>query len=315
MASLSSLLQTKQAVASVDEENLDSGQVYVFSGAARSDFRCRFCWSAPSDGTAVIEIWGSSGSGGMMCCCGFGVPGNPGSYSKKTIEVAAGDCVSGFTGRSCGNASALCFRGCGQATCICTHTDESCMCAQGGRGGFTMCTTGQSVYCCYKANGFCATETGSGCGIICNYGSGFWLPTAYGGDINCQGQFSCSNFGHCNPSCYNSHTQYIKTSAGLWSTCPSTIQVNADPVYNRGGFSNGSFFQSIAGLSTSPTHGQFYDRCYGSASYCGCYESQGCGMCVPVGVPAPSTTPCSSVRDHGLRGGRGAVRIQFIASE
>jgi hypothetical protein len=35
---------------------------------------------------------------------------------------------------------------------------------------------------------------------------------------------------------------------------------------------------------------------------------------LPAGVPAPGSTPCSSVRDHGLRGGHGAVKIRFISS-
>lgn len=316
MASLSSLIQTKSAIAQISEENLDKGQVFVFAhGTYTQNFRCQFCWIAPSNGTATIEIWGAGGSASRMCCCGIGIPGNPGAYAKKTVAITSGQCVYGNTGMSCGNASQLCFRGCSCNTGICIQND-SCMCAQGGRGGMTPCVNSSgSIFCCFGSTGHCITSTGTGCGIVCNYGSGFLIPQAYGGDINCQGQFSCIVLGHCNPTCWCCHTGYVRTSANIYGTCPATIQVNHDASYNRGGFGRASFFQGLAGASASPTHGNFYDYCWSSGSYCGCYETSGCVNEVPVGVPAPGSTPCSSVRDHGLRGGHGAVRISFISSE
>ena len=191
MASLSSLIQTKSAIAQISEENLDKGQVFVFAhGTYTQNFRCQFCWIAPSNGTATIEIWGAGGSASRMCCCGIGIPGNPGAYAKKTVAITSGQCVYGNTGMSCGNASQLCFRGCSCNTGICIQND-SCMCAQGGRGGMTPCVNSSgSIFCCFGSTGHCITSTGTGCGIVCNYGSGFLIPQAYGGDINCQGQFS-----------------------------------------------------------------------------------------------------------------------------
>lgn len=91
MASLSSLIQTKSAIAQISEENLDKGQVFVFAhGTYTQNFRCQFCWIAPSNGTATIEIWGAGGSASRMCCCGIGIPGNPGAYAKKTVAITSG---------------------------------------------------------------------------------------------------------------------------------------------------------------------------------------------------------------------------------
>jgi hypothetical protein len=28
-------------------------------------------------------MWGAAGSGAEMCCCGGGIPGNPGGYARK----------------------------------------------------------------------------------------------------------------------------------------------------------------------------------------------------------------------------------------
>lgn len=319
MASLSSLLQTKQALAQLDEENLDTGQIFVFyAGTEQNSFRCNFCWNAPGNGTAVIEIWGASGSGSRMCCCGFGLPGNPGAYARKTVTVGTGDRIIGCTGVSCGNASNFAFRGCSCNTgvTLCVGGTCTCMCAEGGRAGCSVCIDGGSTFCCFlSGGGFCATSTGSGCGIVCNLFSGSFNPTAYGGDVNCAGQFSCIVFGHCNPSCWCCHVQYIKTSANIFGECPATISANHDTNYEQGGFAVGSFFQNLAGASASPVAGGHYRYCWAGTNYCGCYESQGCSPMLPTGVPAPGSTPCSSVRDHGLRGGHGAVKIRFISSE
>jgi hypothetical protein len=316
MASLSSLLQTKQALAQIDEENLDQGQIWVYSpGSHFTNFRCNFCWLSPGNGTAVIEIWGASGSAARVCCCGFGVGGNPGAYAKKTVNVLTGSRISGNVGVSCGNADALNFRGCSCWTGVCICAGETlCMCAEGGRGGTSYQNDGSSIYCCFIANGFCGTSTGTGCGVICNVGSGFFIPSAYNGDINCQGQFSCIVFGHCNASCWCLHTQYVKTSANIFGQCPSTISATHDSDYSRGGFAVGSFFQNLAGTSASPVYGGHYRYCWANTNYCGCYEAQGCQISLPPGIPAPGSTPCSSVRDHGLRGGHGSIKIRFIPS-
>jgi hypothetical protein len=71
---------------------------------------------------------------------------------------------------------------------------------------------------------------------------------------------------------------------------------------------------AISSLSPSPTGGQPWASTWAGAILCGCYDSAGCFGVLPVGVPGLSGFPCTSVRDNGLRGGPGAVRIQFIGS-
>ncbi len=173
MASLKSLLGTKQdAFVSVEESNLEKGRIYVYTpGTNYSRMWCGFCFHPDVAGTAIVEIWGAGGSGAEMCCCGFGLPGNAGAYVKKQISMSPGDYVCGCLGQSCGNSDALCFRGCSEASHarFCIASNETCACAEGGKGGITYCSTNSSFYCCYRANGFCVTRTDNdNCGIICN---------------------------------------------------------------------------------------------------------------------------------------------------
>tara|TARA_B110000285_G_scaffold203005_1_gene238763 strand:- start:4403 stop:5362 length:960 start_codon:yes stop_codon:yes gene_type:complete len=317
MANLSTLLQNKQTIAQISETNIDQGQIFVmYAGTYQTNFRCEFCWYAPSDGVAHVEVWGAQGSASKMCCCGAGLPGNPGAYSKRTVDITEGQRISGQVGQSCGNSDQICFRGCSESSGVRICAAEcTCMCAQGGRAGTSGCVDGTPIYCCFEALGHCVSQVGSaGCGIVCNYGSGYFLPTAYGGSVNCNGEFSCIEFTHCNPACWCFHKQHVRTSANVYSTCPSTIVATADPGATRGGHYVNSFFQGVAGTSASPTNGSFYDYCWAGNRYCGCYEAQGCIYMVPPGIPAPGVTPCSNVRDHGLRGGQGTVKIRFVAN-
>ena len=121
MASLTTLLQTKYDFAVGNETNLEQGRIYqYYPGSMRgTNFRCHVCWVAPSAGTATIEIWGAGGSGAEMCCCGFGLNGNPGAYSKKTLTMAQGCFICGIVGMSCGNSDDLCHRGTSEPTQIC----------------------------------------------------------------------------------------------------------------------------------------------------------------------------------------------------
>jgi hypothetical protein len=319
MSRLSQLIQTKQvfAKATFKETNLEEGKIYLFyAGRSDGNFGPEFCWCSPGNGVAEIEIWGASGSAGTMCCCGLGIPGNPGAYSKSIVEVNSASRVRGNTGVSCGNASALCFRGCSVNTgvCITSFSGNFCMCAQGGRGGESRCGEGVSLFTCFADLGYCTTPTGVGCGLVCNFGNGI-VPNAFGGnEINCQGSFSCIFIGHCNSCCWPLHTQYITTSPYLYSQEPVTVQATMDPLALTVGFSVDSLQQGLAGISTSPSSGSNYRYCWNSTQYCGCYEAQGCKVVLPTGIPAPGATPCNSVRDHGLRGGMGAVKIKFISS-
>ena len=105
MASLTTLLQTKYDFSVGNETNLEKGRIYQYYPVTSrgTNFRCHVCFIAPSAGTAEIEVWGAGGSGAKMCCCGGGIPGNPGAYSKKTITMIEGCYICAIIGQSCGN--------------------------------------------------------------------------------------------------------------------------------------------------------------------------------------------------------------------
>lgn len=324
MAQLSSLLGKRNELINVQEQNLEQGRIYLYQGSQEyASYRCGWCWKPPANGVAVIEVWGASGSGGMMCCCGIGLPGNPGAYSRKCICVNTSNYVCGSIGYSCGNASALCFRGCSDATGVCwfSTTTNGCICAEGGRGGDNRCVSSasHSPFTCFVNLGYCNTPIGSaGCGIICNRASGNWEPNAYGGDVNCPGGFSCLFVGSCNPFDICCHKFYLATSPWKFTTEGSvaTIGMSCGGCNSQfaGGQYIGSLYSALSALSKSPTAGHPWFTTWNSSSPCGCYEAYGCIAYVPTGVPGLSGMPCSNVRDHGLRGGYGAVRIKFIAS-
>ena len=323
MAQLSSLLGKRKELFTRVEENLEQGAVYLYQpGLMLAAYRCQFCWKPPATGQAVIEVWGPAGSGGMMCCCGIGLPGNPGAYSVKCICVTTSQYVCGNIGLSCGNASNLCFRGCSAGTGLCwfSTTTNGCMCAEGGRGGDIRCNSGSfSTFCCFQADGYCVTPFGSpGCGVVCNRRSGDFIANAYGGDINQPGGFSCLYIGHCNPACVCSHKFYLATSPGRFTQngAVATVSMGCGGCISQypGGQYLGSMYSALSMLSKSPSVGVPYFANYASSSSCGCYEMNGCIPFVSTGIPGLSGMPCDNVRDHGIRGGHGAVRIRFIQS-
>ena len=232
MALLSTLLGERLSDLAT-ETNLEQGEIFVFhAGAEYHAFSSNFCWQAPGNGTAVIEAWGAGGSGGRMCCCGTGIPGNAGGYSKITVPVSAGKYVCGNTGISCGNASALCFRGCSTGTCIsiCSDNGCNCLCSQGGMGGTAVCgNTGTSMACCLFANfGLCNESAGAaGCFIVCNCDN---RGRAYGGSTNIIGPIGCTTFRHCNPCCSCSFEQHIPVPAGIISKLGTMITYNNETI-------------------------------------------------------------------------------------
>lgn len=320
MPSLKTFVQ--KSTVSINESNLERGRIWNFSSATSVGTPISpgsFCWCAPANGVAIIEVWGASGSGSMMCCCGYGLPGNPGAYGKKCIPIGSGCLITGCVGISCGNPNSLCFRGCSGCTVVCWTClggASSCMCVQGGRSGFTACISGGSIYCCFIGCNFCFTNCGTGCGIICNYGPSWtYLPTSCGGDINCTGGVSCIFFRDCNPCCYCCHTQILKLSPNIISECGGTLSYNVDA--NMMGLNGNSSMgfqamaQAVSGIGRSPEVLPM-SYCWTSVSACGCYEAYGCMPLVGVGVPGGGAIPLSGIRDHGVRGGHGLVKIQFI---
>ena len=323
-SSFRSLVQSKLNFVADDEENLEQGRIWMFTpGTVRTNYCTGFCWKAPADGTAIIEVWGAGGSGGRMCCCGFGIPGNPGAYAKKTITVATGCRICGTIGFSCGNADAMCFRGCSEPTQLCwfSSTSNGCICAQGGRGGTSICSTGTSAYCCFTASNFCTTKLNNeNCGLVCNYGSGTGscCAQAYGGDINCFGGFSCASFLGCAPNCPCTTQYHVATPPGKFTTDGGVITytTEGDSGYaNWTGMAYPGFIYGLGVAGKSPSHGIHGSmKCWTGSRTCGCYEGQGCVTFVPPGFPGLPPTPCGDHRDSAFRGGHGAVRIKFIQS-
>ena len=256
-----------------------------------------------------------------MCCCGFGTPGNPGAYSRKTVTLTCCGYITGSPGIACGN-DALCFRGCSDATGVTIYANGSntgCMCAQGGRGGISYCSTGTDAYCCFTAGGFYTTLGVNGnCGIVCNKCcSGGWCAQAYGGDTNCPGGFSCVSFlGASGSSCPCSTHFHMQGPAGYFSKCGVVVSFNSDDgngFANWSGQGRGQYAQALAGASRWPQMGSFFATCWGFSGNCGCYENEGCMNLLPPGFPSAGPHPCPGVRDHASKGGNGAIRIKFIA--
>jgi hypothetical protein len=320
---LSSLILTKQFGGGATEDNLEQGRIYAFTPTAQVTTMADFCWIAPGNGTAVIEIWGASGSSSNIGCCGGGIPGNPGGYAKKTITVTNSSYVCGTVGMSCGNANQTCYRGRSLCTNICFSGTgvggSGPMIAQGGRSGVSICltTTGTSIYCCFGTAGLPITQAASaGCGIICNYCASE-IAGASGGDVNCPGGFSCRTYYHCNPCCACSIYDHVQTSAGIFSTQGNLITLNYDADSDYSAVSGQTAFNlpaALNALSKSPNMGMNMNYCWNGQRGCGCYEQHGCVAYIPHGVPGTGVIPCGDVCDVGLRGGHGSVRIKFIGT-
>jgi hypothetical protein len=331
MANLRTLVEAKLDQIEWDETNLDKGRVWAYSpGTEYSNFVNGFCWIACSTGKVILDVWGAGGSGGKMCCCGHGVPGNPGAWARKCICVVAGCYICGYVGKSCNNADDLCFRGCSEASCVCWYgrnpqtgtVVSSCICAQGGRGGTTYCNPSGTIFCCFVQGNFCNTNYSNGtCGIICNYGSGTGscCAQAYGGDINKNGGFSCVTFWTCYSNCPCSTHYHTAIPPGMFACDGGVVStgIEADNGFAEwSGMGFHQFSQGINALSRSPNKGIPWTACYSQHTRaCGCYDVQGCQPFFPPGVGGLPANPCSGVRDHAWRGGLGLVRINFIAKD
>lgn len=325
MARLTDLLSTREIMA--NQQNLEKGRVFTVTPSTM--YTCirddtNWCWTSPGCGVLEIEMWGAAGGGSRMCCCGGGLPGNAPGYTRKCMAVFCNTAICACPGMAC-NAHDLCFSGCGlpsylrwcNARDLCGYSN-GCMCAQGGRGGTSWCSTGTSVYCCFVAGGFCHTLFGNSCGIVCNQCPGAWIGCGYGGDTNCCGcisymHFFC-NLGNPRP-CYVH--QFVAYAPGVFSDQGGVIASMAeeDPEFTQWsgtGLLQHQYAQNA--LSRSPVSGISWVTCYASSQSCGCYEMYGCMPFNSYGVGGLPSYPCPDVRDHGKRGGHGAIRLTYRGS-
>jgi len=364
MATLTRLIQTRAVYERfAGGTGLEKGIVFSFTPCATNNsvpFPCtqasvlgsNFCFQSPGYGTAIIESWGAGGSGTMAGCCSFSIPGNAGAYARKTVCMEYCGYVCGCVGHSCGANNAACAgcficRACSCPVALCWHSGrpgcDGCICAMGGRAGFTLCGNAScSGYCMFLACNMCGSQpagiSGVGCGLICNYincttaGSSCgangplgndmnpcrWMACAYGGDVNCCGGFSCALFLHCNSCCHCCRINYVTLPWNMWSEKQSQVEVRMNGT-DGDRFSGywGPWWGSTAGLTRSPTGAYPTLYCFTGAAMCGCYEMQTCISYIGPGVPGIGGIGCASVNfcDYGMRGGSGGVRITWIAAD
>lgn len=322
MANLDSLLTNRSLVQRRGIERLSSGAIFYFThtnfGGTINYTPCTYTWVSPGTGTAVIELWGAGGSGGQHCCCSTmgGVPGNPGAYTKITVGVTASSCVCGWVGCS-PHGNCLCYPGRSECSVACLFgtTCNNVLASAGGFGGYVMCTTGTSAYCCMVASGFCHTLGGNSfCGIICNYGgpNSACFACSCGGEVNICGGISCGNYWDCCHYWQCSIEQTVALPPGLTSSCCSTcVRFFRSEFPGYGIVSSGWNQMSTAvngmGGATGSRH-----FCWNSNQPCGCYEYDGCRL-NGAGFPGTSGAGCPSVRSGGQKGGHGAVKITFYS--
>lgn len=325
MPKLSDLLSTREITSNAS--NLEKGKVWVMTvGSSEANARSDsgYCWRSPGCGTLTIETWGAAGGGARMCCCGFGLPGNPPGYARKQIAVFPDSHVCGCPGVSCKSHS-LCFDGCGVPSYLCWSNardlcgfSAGCMCAGGGKGGNAICSPTTGGYCCFVAAGFCHTLIGSSCGIICNACPGHWMGCGYGGDIGCCGQPSCVIFkGTGAVLCPCQTDTIVATSPQIFSDLGANIIYTHDDDNEHTQWSGNGYHSQAHTLnfaSKSPAGGIPFTICYNGNQGCGCYEANGCNPTFPYGVPGNQPWPCPDVRDHGRRGGHGAIRLTYRGS-
>ena len=336
MASLSTIITNRNPTYEAEEKNLEKGNLFYFTPASEHSQCTKVTWQSPGAGCARVEIWGAGGSGGKMCCCGQGVPGNPGAYVVKCFLVDAASKVCGCVGVSCGNADAMCYRGRSTGTCICyfgaasDNTICGCLCAQGGEGGTSYCSPSAGSFCCFVADSaFCTTAMtnpagsawGTGCGLVCNTRGGTQaavIANAYGGDINCPGGISCTSFYNCDSAnhCYVHY--HIRTPAGVHSNQGGMVTFSGDNdsaiAVGGGAQYHQSHYYALQGMKRDPSQGFHIMLCY-FGRMCGCYENNGCQYTAPHGHGGAPTMTCNSVRDNAQRGGFGGVRILWQAAE
>ena len=276
------------------------------------------CWAAPSAGTAKIEIWGGGGSSGLMCCCGWGMPGNAGGYVTTQLDLDAGELINYCIGINRTSGSLCCgCRGC--CTCFCV-TNKATGVAEGGWEGRAICndTTSGFSWCCAVSLGIaecvCDWSVGTGCalvrnpcaevsGFVCDYGS-FTSNTKI-----IPGPRACFDFRCCygGNGAYHS-INHIAYPGGLKGLCGGTVSIKNCHCHQAFGNKD----NAINALSLHFTGvGSNYRQCWGSHSDCGCYETAQCQGPIGIGVGSPSHATCAGTKSQSSAAGTGAIRITF----
>lgn len=259
---------------------------------------------------------------------GWGSANND-ALSNSTIEGVGSDKANNVGGNQGfrGGLGYCCITGaCCRAGRNGGDFTRGCLCAQGGRGGISYCIDDKSPYSCFKVGYFCGSAVGpsginmcdisrSACGMICNWcQNGYNVACAFGGDINCCGLWSCVTFAGCLPNCTCFFQHHVATAAGIFAEDGGTFSYNPsndEPINSWSGAAMLAHMNSLKTLSRWPSHQEHF-TCWNGQRSCGCYNMQGCMNFMPTGVPGNAPQPCPDVRDHGGRGGLGAVRIKFI---
>jgi hypothetical protein len=205
------------------------------------------------------------------------------------------------------------------------------MCAQGGFGGMWMCNaSGQSMFCCYFANGYCGTSysslpplSGPGCGFICNFGAISGSPgtitaaQAFGGNVNISGGISCTDFCTCDVAggglsvirFYHSYPACDTRQPGHVLVC----YCETGSSYSRGeGAFELSYSRLTMGGGSNPM--RYFFTCMGCVVDCGCYSYRenapgivGAGYGSQASVSGGVTST-----DCGSSGGPGLVKITWV---
>lgn len=256
--------------------------------------------------------------------------GNADNRCFRGCSEATCICWSGCAPYALGNRPMNCARNAGFGP-MCRHDYDpsfglcceagataGCLCAKGGRAGITICQNDYTIQCCYGGRGLCLTPLGAsqGCVLVCNICRGSDCACAYGGDVNCTGHFSCTSFYGCKGRCVCHFQHHVATSAGVFSDEGVVFSYTPQSDSREGGHSGGALVphnNALDDMSRQPS-GHIYNECWGHSRACGCYEAEGCIPYVPYGVPGFPAQPCPNVRDHGGRGGQGAVRIKYIGT-
>lgn len=325
MANLRTLLNKRSAQTDV---SFQDGKVYTY-GPSHLGQANAYCWRSPGTGVAVIEVWGSGGGGAGGQCCGSGIPGNSGAYSRAVVNVTSSGFVCGNVGGTIAASTCLGCRGNCSFACIAPLGSlTSVMRSQGGFGGFWMCNTGTSHYCCFRGRGYCATNQfyTTGCGFVCNFGPttiGMGTVTqacACGGDVNIDGGISCTEMCGCIANADLSVSRHFHSfPAGLITCNPGhalacyceTIVSHGQP-NTRGEAAFELSFSRLTGQSFAG--GRHFFQCCGFYTDCGCFPYR-CASNGVVGAGYGSNLSCGghTTPTCGSRGGPGQVKITFIS--